>query len=223
MAPEYQPWRTVVRQQRPLLILIGLLTAVFVLQLLAGHAQAVQWMVVPQEITALPVRWAAGDFSIRPVATLLTSAFLHADLEHLIFNILFLWIFGALVAELLGTRWMVAIFIFSAVGGSLLHAVLNAGEAIPMLGASGAVMGFQGAYLGMALRWRLPAPHIWPMARPIPPAHLAALAVFGIVMDFMGLMDHERVGIAFGAHIGGFLVGLTLTSLVAGAPRTAGR
>src|SRR5690606_22546705 len=111
----------------------------------------------------------------------------HADGQHVLFNMLFLWIFAALAVELLGHRWMFVIFLFTAVAGSIGHAVSNAGDSIPMLGASGAVMGFEGAYLGLAIRWKLPDPHVWPMARPIPPAQLAAIAVIGVVMDVMGI------------------------------------
>lgn len=209
--------RQLIREQGPLLALIGLILAIFVLQAAAGPGWYQGYMTVPGAVVESWQNLLAGELGrsdLSRFGTLLTSAFLHGDIEHVLFNLIYLWIFAALTAELLGHRWMFLIFGISAIAGSITHTILNADEFIPMLGASGAVMGFMGAYLGMAARWRLPDPHIWPIARPIPPANLAALAVMGIVMDFIGIMDHERTGIAYGAHIGGFLAGLFLTSFV---------
>ena len=114
-------------------------------------------------------------------------------------------IFAALAAELLGARWMFGIFFFTAFTGSIFHVVLNAGEVVPMLGASGAVMGFEGAYLGLATRWHLPEPHIWPMSRPVPPGQLALIGVAGVAIDYFSLMSHAPGNIAYGAHLGGFV------------------
>lgn len=218
----FKPRNRIVREQGTLLGLIVLMLAIFGLQVVLGPEWYQNLMVVPGEIAGswrnlLEGNLLADDFRI--FGTLLSSAFLHGDPEHVLFNMLFLWVFAALAVELLGQRWMFFIFIVTAISGSVFHSALNATEFTPMLGASGAVMGFEGAYLGLAIRWRLPDPHVWPMARPIPPAHLAAIAVIGVVMDFMGIMNHGESNIAFGAHIGGFLAGLFLTSFVTPAPK----
>jgi membrane associated rhomboid family serine protease len=207
----------IIRQQRPLLGLILLLSAIFILQALFGPGWYRSLMTVPAEITQAWSRVPGGDLTgsdLLTLGTLLTSAFLHGSIEHLLFNLVFLWIFAALVVELLGHRWMIAIFLGSAIAGSILHTVLNAAQFIPMLGASGAVMGFMGAYLGLSIRWQLPDPHIWPMSRPVPPSNLALLAIIGIALDVMGIMGREQTGIAYGAHVGGFLAGLFLTSFL---------
>ena len=82
-------------------------------------------------------------------------------------------------------------------------------------------MGFQGAYLGLATRWHLPQPHIWPMSRPVPPGQLALIGAAGVVFDYISLMSHSPENIAYGAHIGGFVGGLVLTALVAPKPQGA--
>ena len=135
---------------------------------------------------------------------------------------LYFWIFGALIVELLGWRWMLLIFGVTAVGASISHGILNRGDLIPMLGASGALMGLEGAYLGLATRWTLPNPHVWPLARPIPPAHLALLAVIGVSFDYFAIMNREDMGIAYGAHVGGFTVRLLLAAIAAPRPRGRG-
>jgi membrane associated rhomboid family serine protease len=214
--------RQVIREQWPLLTLILLILVIFAFQAALGQGWYRSFMTVPGEVAGSWREVLGGNLApgnLRAFGTLLSSAFLHASVEHVFFNMIFLWIFAALTVELLGQRWMLLIFAASAVSGSIFHTVLNANDFIPMLGASGAVMGFKGAYLGMAVRWQLPDPHIWPMARPIPPANLAALAVLGIALDFMGLMDHAQSSVAYGAHIGGFLAGLFLTSVVASRPK----
>jgi membrane associated rhomboid family serine protease len=135
---------------------------------------------------------------------------------------LFFWIFGALIVELLGWRWMLLIFGLTAIAGGIGHVMLNRESFIPMLGASGAVMGFEGAYLGLATRWSLPDPHVWPMSRPIAPSQLGLLAAAGVALDYFGIMSAQDSGIAYGAHVGGFTMGLLLGALVAPRPNGAG-
>ncbi len=218
----FGPKNGIIRKQGPLLGLIVLIFVIFGFQAAAGPDWYQGLMTVPGEVaeswrSLLDGNLTADNF--RTLGTLLSSAFLHGNPEHVFFNMLFLWVFAALAAELLGQRWMFILFIVTAISGSIFHTILNAEHFIPMLGASGAVMGFQGAYLGLAIRWKLPDPHVWPMSRPIPPAHLAAIAVIGVTMDFMSIMNHDQSNIAFGAHIGGFLAGLFLTSFVTPAPK----
>jgi membrane associated rhomboid family serine protease len=216
--------RRLIREQGPLLGLIAVIFALFFLQELRGREWYLPFMAVPASIVE---SWhdlragvaTAGDF--RTLGTLLSYAFFHGDAEHVVFNMLFLWIFAALIAELLGHRWMLGIFIVTAITGGLFHVALNAGKMIPMLGASGALMGFQGAYLGLATRWHLPDPHIWPMARPVPPGQLALIGVIGVVIDYTSLMGHAPDNIAYGAHLGGFVGGLVLAALAAPKPHGA--
>ncbi len=83
----------------------------------------------------------------------------------------------------------------------------------PIIGASGAVCGFEGIYLGLILRWKLPWPDVWPLAHPIPPIRLAAFAILGVVIDAYSLMNFDQ-RIAYGAHLGGFFSGLFIAALL---------
>jgi membrane associated rhomboid family serine protease len=206
-----------------LLALIVFISGVFLLQKLLGYGFNLRFMAVPADIVGAFHSIRADGFSgdaAGKIFTLLSAAFLHGDIGHLLGNMLFLWIFAAIAAELLGARWMLFTFFFAAISGSLCHVGLNAGESIPMLGASGAVTGFEGLYLGMAVRWRLPDPHVWPIARPVPPAHLAAIGVIGLVLDFGGYLS-GNFGVAYGAHLGGFIGGMLLGAAVVPMPRVA--
>ena len=216
--------RQLIRDQGPLLGLIAVIFGVFVFQQIRGIEWYFPFMAVPAQATESWQDLRAGDATMedfRHFGTFLSYAFLHADAEHIIFNMLFLWIFAALAAELLGHRWMFGIFVVTAVAGAVVHVLLNADKAVPMLGASGAVMGFEGASLGLAVRWRLPDPHIWPLARPVPPGQLALIGVIGVAIDYTSLMSHAPGNVAYGAHLGGFVGGLALAALAAPKPRGA--
>lgn len=212
------------RTQGHLLGLISLMFLIFFGQCLLGREAYLQWMTVPDKIIEAWHHLLTGDFSaidFRTFSSLLTYAFLHADIEHVTFNMIYFWIFGALLVELLGWRWMLLIFGVTAVGGSLCHVLMNRTSTVPMLGASGALMGFEGAYLALAVRWTLPDPHVWPIASPIPPSRLALLAVLGVTFDYLAIMQGQDTGTAYGAHIGGFTTGLVFAALA--APRPTGR
>lgn len=216
--------RWVIYKQGGLLALIAVMAAIFLAQEIIGPLWYFRFMAIPAKILESwqSIRQGSGDVTDwETLSTLLTCAFLHAGIDHILFNMLYLWIFAALAADLLGQRWMLTIFIVTAISGSLCHTLLNASSMAPMLGASGAVMGFEGAYLGLVVRWHLPEPHVWPMTRPIPPSQLALLAAFGVAMDYAGLMDAAGSRTAFGAHIGGFTAGLFLTALLAPRPTAA--
>ncbi|MEK7950732.1 rhomboid family intramembrane serine protease [Luteolibacter sp. Y139] len=216
--------RQLFRDQGPLLGLIGVMFGIYLFQEIRGPEWYAAYMAVPGKITESWQSLRAGTAGVgdfKAFGTLLSCAFLHANAEHVIYNMLFLWIFAALMVELIGVRWMFLIFIVTAICGSIFHVVLNAGDFVPMLGASGAVMGFEGAYLGLTTRWHLPEPHIWPMSRPVPPGQLAMMGVIGVVFDYTSLTGHAGGGVAYGAHIGGFVGGLLLTALASPKPRGA--
>lgn len=203
--------------------LIGFLTLVFIAQSVLGYAFTDRFILVPMDVTAAWDSVRAGDGgadALAELGTLLSATLLHGDFGHLAGNMLYLWIFAAIACELLGARWVLPIFVFSAISGSICHVALDPTDWIPCLGASGAVTGFEGLYLAMAVRWRLPDPHVWPIARPVPPAHLAAIGVLGLLLDFGGYLG-GNFGVAYGAHLGGFIGGLFLGGFVVPMPRVA--
>ncbi|MEO1858085.1 MAG: rhomboid family intramembrane serine protease [Rubritalea sp.] len=212
--------RYILKEQSFMLGLIVLISMVFGGQLLFGVDTYRPYMMVPEEVVTAWDAALAGDIDVSAFLTILSYAFLHGGFEHLLFNMLYLWIFGALAVELIGSKWMLVTFVVTAICGSMLHVVMNAGSPIPTLGASGAVMGFQGLYLGMAVRWALPDPEIWPMDRPIPPGQLAILGIIGLVMDYMGFLG-GGLGVAYSAHLGGFIGGIVLGAFVVPMPGSA--
>ena len=90
---------------------------------------------------------------------------------------------------------------------------LNQHSDIPIIGASGAVCGLEGVYLTLALRWPLRWPDVWPIAHPIPPLQLGLFAALGAALDIYSLTSGaERI--AYGAHVGGFLSGLVIATVI---------
>jgi membrane associated rhomboid family serine protease len=212
---------SVFRQQWPLFALITFIAAMYVIQVLFGEGFEDRFMAVPVDVLEAFRSLRSGDFSgAGSLFTLFTASLLHGDVGHLLGNMLYLWIFAAITAELLGHRWVMLVFIFTAICGSACHVALNPEETIPMLGASGAVMGFEGLYLGMVVRWHLPNPHVWPIARPIPPAHLAVVGVIGLLFDLSGHLEGDQ-SVAYGAHLGGFIGGIVLGAALVPMPRSA--
>jgi membrane associated rhomboid family serine protease len=210
--------------QGPLLILITTIFAVFFLQSWSEDEWYGSFMVVPGAVAESWNDLRGGSFDLadaKQFGTLLSYAFLHGSAEHVIYNMLFLWIFAALAAELLGQGWMLGTFAITAVTGAIVHVALNAGSPVPMLGASGALMGFEGLYLGLAMRWHLPTPHVWPMSRPVPPGQLALMGAAGVAIDYYSILSRSESNVAFGAHIGGFLGGVVLACLIPRRPRGA--
>ena len=203
--------------------LIAFLTAVLVVQAIADYTFTFRFSAVPEEIVSAWQGMRSGDFSKgawEEMFTLLSATLLHGDFGHLSGNMLFLWIFAAIASELLGARWVLPIFVFTGICGSICHVALNADSPIPCLGASGAVMGFQGLYLAMAVRWRLPDPHVWPISRPVPPSKLAIIGVLSLIIDFNDYIA-GGVGVAYSAHLGGFIGGLFLGGFIVPMPRVA--
>ena len=166
-------------------------------------------MMVPAEVTSSweALRTDGFDWSqFGAFSTLLSSALMHADAEHIAMNLIFIWVFGSLVMRELGALWFFITFVLTAITGSMGQVLLEPDSAIPVLGASGALMGLEGIYLAMALRWRLPGADVWPLSRPVPQERLIVFAALGILMDVSGIVGNDA-GIAFGAHIGGFIGG----------------
>ncbi|MGD9636625.1 MAG: rhomboid family intramembrane serine protease [Pirellulales bacterium] len=172
---------------------------------------------------AIPIRIRAAANSIlsgqfgseeaMALGTLVSSIFLHGDPQHILYNMVFLWTFGILTSDLLGQWRTLAIFLVTGICGGILHVALNPTSSAPMIGASGAISGLEGAYLGLALRWQLPDVEVWPLAYPIPSMHLGFFALIGFMGDLILFANHEK-HVAFGAHLGGFLSGLLIAAIL---------
>ena len=156
------------------------------------------------------------SYGFRPaepgVLALLTSLFLHGGFMHLAGNMLFLWIYGDNVEHRLGpARYLVA-YLGTGILATLSHAVLDFGSVIPMVGASGAISGVLGFYFIWFPRNRV---RLWIMLFPFfmnviyAPARLV-LGMYLIVdnlLPFLATRGAGGGGVAYGAHIGGFIGG----------------
>ena len=223
----HHPAAKLYQEHKTLAILMAINIIVFILQKILPERIIDPYFCHPSEIAAAWQGLLSGDISlagIRSFAGLVTYAFFHASIEHIGSNLFSLWIFGYLVGELLGKRWVLAIYLLTAIGGGICFTIFK--HDVPystMLGASGAVLGFQGAYLGLAVRYSLPNPHVWPMARPVSPIVLVALVIIGLYFDYSGAFGERGGGIAYVAHLGGAITGLLLTSFVTPFPNGAER
>ena len=173
---------------------------------------------------------AALDDFPSPLATVFTSMFMHSlNPMHVVGNMLFLWIFGDNIEDALGHGRFLVFYLLAGVGAAMAQALTAPRSAVPMIGASGAVSGVLGAYVvlfpyasiltlvGFAFFWRF--------------VHVPAMVMIG----FWGLMQlllgyltvsastggAEIGGVAWFAHIGGFLTGVVLLFLL--RPRRSAR
>jgi membrane associated rhomboid family serine protease len=150
-----------------------------------------------------------------PLATLFTSAFLHANLMHLLSNILFLWVFGPRVESSYGAPRFALYYVFWGVAASVVQIAVMPESGIPMVGASGAIAGVMGGYL---------------LLYPAAVIETVILPFFWIILDFpawllLGFwfllqLFLAQPGVANWAHVGGFLAGM-LTVILARPKRIA--
>ena len=198
------------RGREALLGLMALITAITLLDWAIGLEE---WMMVPGLVTVAWEGLQNGVYDrlvLTTLSTSLTAGFLHADVGHLVGNMLFLWLFGAALSDRIGSWLVWPVFLFSVIGGSLGQILLDPSDLVPSLGASGGLMGVEGCYFGLALSRSLPRAEVWPLAGPVTAERMAVFAAIGIALDFTGLLGGAQ-GIAYGAHIGGFVTGILLS------------
>ncbi|GAB5518309.1 MAG: rhomboid family intramembrane serine protease [Rhodothermales bacterium] len=138
--------------------------------------------------------------------TLLTSMFMHGGFMHLAGNLLFLWIFGDNVEHRFGRRMFLGFYLLSGLAGALAQIALAPDSLIPMLGASGAISGVMGAYLMLFPRNRVHVLFFFAVLS------LPAVIVLGLWIAFQVFgsigANPNGGGVAYAAHIGGFVAGL---------------
>ena len=149
-----------------------------------------------------------GDPWVSPAGSIFTAMFLHGGFFHLAGNMLYLWIFGDNVEDRVGRGRFIAFYLICGAIAALAQALPDMRSTVPMIGASGAVSGVLGAYLVLYPRANVL------VAMPFLVARVPALIVLGVW--FAGQLAHSlllepgAVGVAFTAHVGGFIGGAVL-------------
>ncbi len=154
-------------------------------------------------------------YLVPPVATVFSSMFLHGGFMHLAGNMLYLWIFGNNVEDSMGHARFMIFYLLCGVAAVLAQAWPNPDSTIPMIGASGAISGVLGAYLLLFPRARVLV--LIPLGAFSRIVYVPAMFVLGFwfVLQLIStaLSDAGQGGVAFGAHIGGFVAGMVLIPL----------
>jgi membrane associated rhomboid family serine protease len=177
----------------------------------AGESFIAAFALIPRNLFSLHPAPA-----VVPVAvTVVTSMFLHGGLLHIAGNMLYLWIFGNNVEDSMGRfRFIVFYFLCGAIA-AYGHAAMNATSSVPMIGASGAISGVLGAYLMLFPRARVQT--LLVIGIFFRTVEIPAMVVLGfwLVLQFISavLSTGAGQGVAWFAHIGGFLAGIMLIGL----------
>ncbi len=183
--------------------LIALNILFFFAELDGGDTFIIKWSFVPSRFLADP----EGHF-----LSIFTSMFMHAGWVHLGGNMLYLWIFGDNVEDRFGTGRFFVFYLLCGIAATFAQMAFNIRSTIPNLGASGAIAGVLGAYLLMFPQAKIDVLMGFFVA-PLP-----ALMVIGLwfILQFFSGLDSisntaDTGGVAYMAHVGGFLAGFILT------------
>jgi membrane associated rhomboid family serine protease len=153
---------------------------------------------------------------VAPPATVFTSMFLHGGWMHLIGNMLYLWIFGNNIEDAMGHARFIVFYLLCGIAAALAQALPDPQSQIPMIGASGAISGVLGAYLLLYPHARVLV--AIPIGFYLHTVRIKAGWVLGFwfvlqLINSMASAGQEGGGVAWGAHIGGFVAGMALLPL----------
>ncbi len=204
------PLRTTERLSAPAVVTISLIvlnTCVFLYEwhLNAGDLNQFvsQWGIVPDRLQ---------------LSSLFTSMFLHGGWFHLIGNMLYLWVFGRNIEDLIGSARFLLFYILCGLIAGVVHVIFNASSVAPTIGASGAIAGVMGAFLIKFPRARI-VTLLWFFFVTTLEIPAPLLLIFWFAGQFfsgvgsLGENDYTGGGTAYFAHIGGFLAGMLLIRL----------
>ena len=212
-------------------LFIGINILVFVLlqQIGSNDSFSYAFSLVPREVTTgidltgvIPVTNSAGQVlgEIQHYQTplpvyfnFLSSMFMHGDIMHIFGNMLFLFIFGDNLENLLGHIRFAIFYIVCGIAAALAQVVMDTDSAIPMLGASGAISGILGGYLVLFPQRQVRA-IIFNFLTTVP-AFVALGLWIGYQLLLGFLTPSGQGGVAYAAHIGGFVAGVVLVKLFA--------
>jgi membrane associated rhomboid family serine protease len=194
--------------------LISVNVIVYLLMALAGPATQAA---IVARFAMVPAQFTDG-VTLAEITTIFTSMFMHAGLAHLGGNMLYLWIFGDNVEDRIGHFRYLIFYLVGGVVASLTHLAINWSSALPTVGASGAIAAVLGAYLVL-----FPASRIVTLiplgyfSRLTTAPAFVFLGLWFILQLFEGVMSFGGAyvsGVAFWAHVGGFVAGMVMVKLM---------
>lgn len=193
-------------------LLIAANVVVFIFQWLAGPYE----QTLVYQFALIPYNF-VSSLSVGDITDIFTSMFMHAGLAHVGGNMLYLWIFGDNVEDSMGHGRYLLFYLVGGLVASLTHILTNPGSQIPTVGASGAIAAVLGAYLVLYPQSKVLT--IIPLGFFIRMSLIPASIVLGLwfVLQFfsgvLSLGGPDVGGVAFWAHIGGFVAGVVMAKL----------
>jgi membrane associated rhomboid family serine protease len=189
--------------------LIALNVLFFLVEESGGNAFLEKWSFVPSRFLAHP----AAD-----CPTLFTSMFMHAGWLHLGGNMLYLWIFGDNVEDRFGHARFLVFYLVCGLAATFAQLAFSLGSHVPNLGASGAIAGVLGAYVLLFPQGRI---RVLQGQQVIQVPALIVIGLWILLQVFSGIgsvaSSAQTGGVAYLAHIGGFLAGMVLTPVFRGS------
>jgi membrane associated rhomboid family serine protease len=198
------------------------------LALIAANVSAFMWQVsvgLPATIEVFGTipraigLGAASNAGFPPALTLITSMFLHSSLWHLGSNLWFLWIFGMGLEDRLGHGNFLLFYLLCGLLAGLAQVLADPTSPLPIVGASGAIAGILGAYFllfpGSRILTLLLPPVSFLLLRLFDLLYLPAIVFLGVwfLLQLVSLPNQVSSGVAFAAHVGGFVAGLVLVRM----------
>jgi membrane associated rhomboid family serine protease len=188
--------------------LLAINIIVFIIELGGGDAFIEKWAFIPNRFLANPM----GDF-----ITLFTSMFMHAGWLHLASNMLYLWIFGDNVEDRFGHVKFLIFYLLCGLAATFAQLLFGSGSDLPNLGASGAIAGVLAAYVILFPQGRI---RVLMGQQTMQVSALIVIGLWILLQLFSGIgsitSSTATGGVAYMAHIGGFVAGLLLTFLFRG-------
>lgn len=193
--------------------IIAVNVVVFLLELLGGEAFVTAWSLVPADIVA-------G----RHLITILTSMFMHGSVSHIVGNMVFLWAFGPEMEDLMTPRRYLVFYLLSGLAATAAQVAADPTSTVPNLGASGAIAGVMGGFLVTYPRDRIRSLlviFVFIRVAYIPAALLIGVWFLTQLVSLGAVTQQPAGGVAYAAHVGGFIFGTVAARLFEGRYRLA--
>ncbi len=188
------------------LLIVGVNAAFFALESVGGNAFVIRWSLVPARFLA------DHDW-----VTVLTAMFVHAGWLHILGNMVFLWVFGPEIEDVMGALRYLAFYLLGGAAAALAQIAINPNSTVPNLGASGAIAAVMGAFLITYPQDRIRTIFLFGFFFQI--ALMPAVLLIGfwfllqVFSEVGSVARTQGAGVAYMAHIGGFVFGMALARL----------